>query len=123
MRRRCAATRAWKNNFFTEDNGDAEAIYAQHHTRDIRCVRQQPGGDTDKNDNTDDCQQQITEVDRFKVGFGTVAFHPALAKAELTTVISTDGAEAKRGAPAITRRQPRRRQHRRSRVDGRYNTS
>lgn len=103
--------------FFTEDNDDAKSDYAQHHTRDILVV-QQPGGDRNQNDNTHDGQQQITEVDRFKVGFGTVAFHPALAESKVNDGYQhTDDTKRKRGAPAITRRQPRRRQHREEGAD------
>ncbi len=103
--------------FFTEDNDDAKSDYAQHHTCDILVV-QQPGGDRNQNDNTHDGQQQITEVDRFKVGFGTVAFHPALAESKVNDGYQhTDDAKRKRGAPAITRRQPRRRQHREEGAD------
>ncbi len=54
--------------------------------RDITFVRQR--WRPNQNAATDDCRQQITEVESVQVGFGTVTFTQRWQKAKLTTVIN-----------------------------------
>lgn len=68
--------------FFIEDNDDVKSDYVQYYMCDILVV-QQSGGDCNQNDNIYDCQQQIMEVDWFKVGFGIVVFYLVLVESKV----------------------------------------